>query len=54
MISMALSRKVVASGEIAVGLTCGTVFLPARPMAGLRKSNEHARTRGRWFMAEKA
>jgi hypothetical protein len=54
MISMALSRKAAAPGVIAVGLFCGrgAGFLPARPMAGLRRSNEHAKMRSWYFMAE--
>src|SRR5271170_2999506 len=54
MMSMALSKKAPASGVIAVGLTCGlgAGFLPARTIAGLRKSNEHARMRIWYFMAE--
>jgi hypothetical protein len=51
---MALSRKAAASGVIAVGLFCGrgAGFLPARLTAGLRRSNEHARMRIWYFMAE--
>ena len=54
MISIALSRKAAASGVIAVGLTCGlgAGFFPARLTAGLSRSNEYAKSRSWYFMAE--